>query len=243
MRPRPAFILLAATIVLAVIATPFVPTTPIIEPADDGVERGDYIAVLVFFGVVALFGWAVGYFNRGAEIIGLIRYIIGNLIMAGALTFILLTIWAGVELGDGLFCLFGVAPPIWLGVVLTRWHVVRGGDNDTLTTLPDKRDQYGFQQGMTLHGSGSEVSLPVKLVAGTYRLGYHFSAAGTVDGCSVVLSNADNPRTDKQTVAVPESTDGAIVFAVPEDARYVFEVDAVNSLGESLLWELTIDRI
>lgn len=245
MRPRPAFMVLAAIVLASVLLIPLVPTE-LPEASENDIERGSYVTAVIVFSVIGFFSWMSGYYQRGGGIVGLLRYVVGNVFFAGALMIVLIMMWEGAQLADELLCVFGVAPLVWLGAVLARWNVVKGDVPDAAYVPKPKHGKQepgGFEPGRVLHGHGSEVSLPVSLESGTYRLGYSFPDADTVAGCEVVLSNVDNPNMEKRSIAVPESTTGGIVFAAPETAHYVFEVDGVNEAGESLTWELIIDRL
>jgi hypothetical protein len=57
------------------------------------------------------------------------------------------------------------------------------------------------------------------------------------------MFDSDELNAGKMSIAVPESEQGAIAFSVPRDGRYLFEVDAVNDVGMTLEWQLTIDRV
>jgi len=248
MRGRDTFILIAAVVIGALFLTPFVHGEGL-EPNDDTMTWGAYVFGQLFIGSGAFLGWFIGYFVRGGNTIGFVRYIAGNLLIT--LCFLIIWLLAGggtTVIPSGILCLLGFAPLIWFGVVMARWNTVKysGGTPPPQDTMGKGKHgapgyDWGNAQVTTLHGVGSDLTLPVYLQRGMYRLGYTFNG-GEVIGCEISLLDKGNLE-KREVVAVPEGNSGAISFTIQNSGEYLFEVDGVNDMGFTLDWELTVDAI
>lgn len=245
MRSRSVVSALGIVVLVALLLTPFVIGEGV-EPEDDSFPRFAYVFFVAFFGLTGLAGWGIGYINRGATAVGLARYVVGNLVVTFSFVFIVLFAWVAIDITSGWMCMVLIAPFVWFGVASARWHDVKyppGYESELVEDYVRKQKTASpsSREPISLHGSGTEVSLPVRLERGMYRLGYRFS--GSVPECSILLASADDPTAQKRTIAMPESNLGGEAFSVTVDGRYVFQVDAVNDVGEILDWELTVDDV
>ncbi|MEL7236549.1 MAG: hypothetical protein AAGK74_18745, partial [Chloroflexota bacterium] len=119
----------------------------------------------------------------------------------------------------------------WFMLVAFRWNHVKNPEGVAANLRT---------QDAALRGEGNAMTKPLSIRGGMVKVQYVFKG-GDVTGCEIFIVNTDTPD-DRRSVIVPEAAEGDTSFLLWADGTYVFDVQGVNSAGESLKWSIKVEE-